>query len=328
LIEAAHDPLEVGAALSRLAEAAIAVAAEAASAEFAQVHGNVPDSELVVLGYGRLGGGVMTHASDLDIIYLFSGTYEGESVCAGIKNGRPLGATLYFNRLASRVSGALSVPTAEGALYEVDTRLRPQGTQGPLAASFDSFARYQRETAWTWEHMALTRARVLCGSPAARQELEGLITDVLNAPRDPENLRESLLAMRADMAAHKRPNGQLDAKLLRGGLVDLEFLVHYLQLREQTAFHPDLGKAIRQLIAEGCLPEELAGAHDLMIRMLVAARLLAPDLKLPAPAATKVLAQACGCESGTSLLHRFALARQSVARSWKSILDTDLETTE
>jgi glutamate-ammonia-ligase adenylyltransferase len=328
LIEAAHDPLEVGAALSRLAEAAIAVAVEAASEEFAQVHGQVPNSELVVLGYGRLGGGVMTHASDLDIIYLFSGTYEGESDCAEIEGGRPLGATLYFNRLASRVSGALSVPTVEGTLYEVDTRLRPQGTQGPLAASFDSFARYQRETAWTWEHMALTRARVLCGSPAARQELEGLIADVLNAPRDPENLRESLLTMRADMAAHKHPNGQLDAKLLRGGLVDLEFLVHYLQLREQTAFHPDLGKAIRQLIAEGFLPEELAGAHDLMIRMLVAARLLAPDLKLPAPAATKVLAQACGCDSGKSLLHRFALARQSVARSWKAILGTDLETTE
>ncbi|MCV5707315.1 hypothetical protein OFN27_29540, partial [Escherichia coli] len=73
--------------------------------------------------------------------------------------GRPLGATLYFNRLAQRVSAALSVPTAEGALYEVDTRLRPSGAQGPLAVSLDSFARYQRENAWTWEHMALTRAR-------------------------------------------------------------------------------------------------------------------------------------------------------------------------
>lgn len=327
LIDAAHDPLEIGAALSRLAEAAIAVAVEAASTEFAQVHGRVPDSELVVLGLGRLGGGVLTHASDLDIIYLFSGTHEGESDCAGIEDGRPLGATLYFNRLASRVSGALSVPTAEGALYEVDTRLRPQGTQGPLAASFDSFARYQHESAWTWEHMALTRARVLCGSPATRQELEGLIADVLTAPRDGTNLRDSLLTMRAEMAVHKLPKGPLDAKLLRGGLVDLEFLIHYLQLREQAAFHPNLGEAIRQLIAERLLPEELAAAHDLMTRMLVASRLLAPDLQLPAPAATKVLAQACGCDSGTSLLHQFELARQRVAHSWKVILDTDLETT-
>lgn len=325
LIEAAHDPLEIGAALSRLAETAIDLAVQAASAEFAKVHGLVPNSELVVLGLGRLGGGVMTHASDLDIIYLFSGTHDEESDCAGIKGCRPLGATLYFNRLASRVSGALSVPTAEGALYEVDTRLRPQGQQGPLAVSFDSFARYQFESAWTWEHMALTRARVLCGSPDARQELEAVISSVLNVPRDSINLRDSLLTMRAEMAAHKSPKGPLDAKLLRGGLVDLEFIVHFLQLRENTAFHPDLRAAIGQLIAEGLLPEELVPAHDLMIRMLVAARLLAPDLQLPAPAATTVLAQACGCDSGTSLLHRFTQARQSVAQSWKAILETDLE---
>lgn len=325
LIEAAHDPLEIGAALSRVAEAAIEIAVAAASEEFAQVHGRVPGSELVVLGLGRLGGGIMTHASDLDIIYLFSGTHDGESDCTGIEGGRPLGATLYFNRLASRVSGALSVPTAEGALYEVDTRLRPQGSQGPLAVSFDSFARYQRESAWTWEHMALTRARVLCGSAAARQELEAVIGDVLNAPRDSAELRESLLTMRNEMAAHKSPQGPLDAKLLRGGLVDLEFVVHYLQLRENTAFHPDLRAAIGQLVAEGLLPEELVSAHDLMIRMLVAARLLAPDLQMPSPAAALVLAQACGCDSGTSLLHHFAMARQSVAHSWQAIFETELE---
>lgn len=329
LMDAAHDPLEIGAALSRLAEAAIGVAVEAASDEFAKAHGRVPDSELVVLGLGRLGGGVLTHASDLDIIYLFSGMHEGESDCAGMESEgggcRPLSPALYFNRLASRISGALSVPTAEGALYEVDTRLRPQGNQGPLAVRFDSFARYQSESAWTWEHMALTRARVLCGSPAVRRELESLITDVLTAPRDPTNLRESLLTMRAEMAEHKPAKGPLDAKLMRGGLVDLEFLVHYLQLRDQTAFRPHLGEAIAQLVSEGLLPADLAVAHNLMIRMLVGARLLAPDLKLPAPAATQVLAQACGCDSGTSLLHHFTLARRSVAESWKAILGTDLE---
>ncbi len=325
LVGTAHDPLAIGAALSRVAEAAIAIAVEAASATFARAHGTIAASELVVLGLGRLGGGVMTHASDLDIIYLFSGTHEGESDCRGKAHCRPLGATLYFNRLASRVSAALSVPTAEGALYEVDTRLRPQGSQGPLAVSFDSFARYQRESAWTWEHMALTRARVLCGSPAARQDLEAIIASVLDAPRDSTELRASLLTMRAEMAAHKAPKGPLDAKLLRGGLVDLEFIVHYLQLRERTAFDPDLGVAIGQLIAQGLLPQTLAGAHDLMIRMLVSARLLAPDLQRPSAAAMAVLAQACGCDSGTSLLHQFSHARQSVARSWTAIFDTDLE---
>ncbi|OZA94072.1 MAG: glutamine-synthetase adenylyltransferase, partial [Erythrobacter sp. 34-65-8] len=147
LIEAVHDPLDIARALSRYAEAALQLASEAAAQEFAREHGRIAGSELLVLGFGRFGGGLLTHASDLDIVYLFSGTHEGES-----DGRRSLGATLYFNRLAQRVSAALSVPTAQGALYEVDTRLRPQGTQGPLAASIESFARYQREDAWTWEH--------------------------------------------------------------------------------------------------------------------------------------------------------------------------------
>ena len=167
---------------------------------------------------------------------------------AGESDGpRPLGATHYFNRLAQRVTAAMSVPTAEGALYEVDTRLRPQGAQGPLAVSLDSFARYQREEAWTWEHMALTRARPLTGSDAARDELQAIVDEVLGRPRDPDGAQADVLKMRADMAAHKPPQGPLDAKLLRGGLVDLEFLVHYLQLRERTGFDPDLGRAVEAL---------------------------------------------------------------------------------
>ena len=125
LIEAAHDPLDIAAGLARTAEAALQVAVEAAEEEFVAKHGRIAGCELIVLGLGRFGGGLLTHASDLDIIYLFTGTHEGES-----DGPRPLGATLYFNRLAQRVTAALSVPTAQGALYEVDTRLRPQGAQG------------------------------------------------------------------------------------------------------------------------------------------------------------------------------------------------------
>ncbi len=127
-----------------------------------------------MLGLGRLGGGALTHASDLDLIFLFSdGGEEGEGVQSD--GERPLGATLYFNRLAQRVSAALSVATAEGPLYEVDTRLRPQGAQGPLAVSLSGFERYQKEDAWTWEHMALNRARVLAGPPEARARLEAIL---------------------------------------------------------------------------------------------------------------------------------------------------------
>ncbi|WP_342773189.1 glutamine-synthetase adenylyltransferase [Alteraurantiacibacter aquimixticola] len=163
LIEGAHDPLDIAEGLCRVAEAALQSGAEAAIAEFEGKHGRIEDGELLVLGLGRLGGGALTHASDLDLIYLFDAEPGAES--DGL---RPLTTSLYFNRLATRVTAALSVPTAEGALYEVDTRLRPQGNQGPLAVSLESFAKYQQEDAWTWEHMALCRARPLFGPDAAR----------------------------------------------------------------------------------------------------------------------------------------------------------------
>lgn len=320
LVEAAHDPLDIAAALSRVAEAALICAVEAASEEFAQIHGHIPGGELLVLGLGRLGGGILTHASDLDLIYLFSGDFDGES------NGRrPLSPAHYFNRLAQRVTGALSVPTAAGALYEVDTRLRPQGNQGPLAVTIDSFARYQKESAWTWEHMALTRARVLAGPDKARDELEAVISEVLRRPRDPVQLKADVLKMRGEMAAHKRPRGVLDAKLARGALVDLEFLIHFVQLRERTGFNPDLGAAIAALAEQGLLAERLRNAHALLARLLVAARLLAPDLRLPPEPAASVLSRACGHETPAALLHAFDEARHDVAQAWAEQFGEQLE---
>ncbi|MEH6685135.1 MAG: bifunctional [glutamate--ammonia ligase]-adenylyl-L-tyrosine phosphorylase/[glutamate--ammonia-ligase] adenylyltransferase [Qipengyuania sp.] len=323
LVEAAHDPLEIAAGLARTAEAALQVAVAAAEEEFAAKHGRIAGSELVVVGLGRLGGGVLTHASDLDIVYLFTGTHEGES-----DGERPLGATLYFNRLAQRVTAALSVPTAQGALYEVDTRLRPQGNQGPLAASVESFARYQREDAWTWEHMALTRARVLVGSAAARAEVGELVTSILCRERDPDALRRDVLTMRGEMAAHKSAKGPLDAKLLRGGLVDIEFLVHYLQLRDRAALGPDLGPVIGKLVAAGELPPALAGAHRLMTRLLVGTRLLAPDLARPNPAAAALLARQSGCSDYADLTHCLRAARQDVAAAWQDVFGETLEMDE
>ena len=323
LIEAAQDPLAVAAALSRTAEAALEVACEAAAGEFSEKHGRIADSELVVLGLGRLGGGALTHASDLDIVYLFTGSHDAES-----DGQRPLGATLYYNRLAQRVSAALSVPTAQGALYEVDTRLRPQGNQGPLASSVESFARYQADDAWTWEHMALIRARVLVGSPAARAQLAGVIDTILNTPRDPAKLRADVLEMRAEMARHKSARGPLDAKLARGGLVDLEFITHYLQLRDGVGVTPDLQAAIADLAGAGLLPGSVGDAYDLMTRMLVGTRLLAPDLAPPGDAAAAILARLCGVEDFATLLARFAVARGDVAAAWRAVFGEELEIDE
>ncbi len=320
LIEQVRDPLEIAAALSRVAEAALIVLVDAAKAEFEAVHGRIARSELVVLGLGRLGGGALTHASDLDLVFLFTGDHGAES-----GGPRPLGATLYFNRLSQRVIAALSVPTAEGALYEVDTRLRPSGAQGPLAVTLGSFARYQRESAWTWEHMALTRARALYGPAAAREELGGMIIAVLSAPREPAKLRADVLHMRSEMALHKPPKSELDVKLLRGGLVDLEFMIHYLQLREGTALRPDLGGAIEELIAAGFLPRPLAESHRGLTRFLVAARLLAPDSDNPPSAAREALALACGYGDWNELTAGFGEARRAVAAAWQDLFGEQLE---
>jgi glutamate-ammonia-ligase adenylyltransferase len=335
LIEGLTDPLAIARALSRTAEAALQLATDATVAEFAAKHGRIAGSELLILGLGRLGGGALTHASDLDIVYLFTGDFAAQS-----DGPRPLGGTIYYNRLASRVSAALSVPTAQGALYEVDTRLRPQGNQGPLAVSCEAFGKYQREAAWTWEHMALARARVLYGSPAARAALEKVLAEVLHAPRDRAALRDAVLTMRTEMARHKPPTGPVDAKLARGGLVDIEFLVHYLQLKGEAAdgsalattaaqaLDPDLAVALGGLASAGLIPATLAAPHALMSRMLVAGRLLAPDGREPPPSAAKALARACGQASYADLLATFAAARSDVAAAWKQILGTDILETE
>ncbi|MEL7445440.1 MAG: bifunctional [glutamate--ammonia ligase]-adenylyl-L-tyrosine phosphorylase/[glutamate--ammonia-ligase] adenylyltransferase [Pseudomonadota bacterium] len=324
LVENLHDPLDIARALSRTAEAAVSVAAHSTAAEFAQSHGQIPGGELAIIGLGRLGGGVLTHASDLDMIYLFSGSFEAES-----DGPKPLGATLYFNRLAMRVSAALSVPTAQGALYEVDTRLRPQGNQGPLAVSIDAFGKYQREAAWTWEHMALARARVLVGSAAVRKQLDEIIGEVVCKSRDPRELRKNVLSMRGEMARHKLARGPLDVKLLRGGLVDIEFLVHYLQLRDgagnRDIVDPDLGEALERLTEADLVSDALLVAHGLMTRILVAGRLLAPDGAMPPAAAANALAKACRASNMAELLHSLAVARQSVAKSWADVFEQELE---
>jgi len=320
LIGGTHDPLDIARGFATVAEAALQAALAGTVAEFATDHGTVENSEMVILGLGRLGGEALTHASDLDIVYLFTGDHRAES-----DGERPTSATRYYNRLAQRVSVAMSVPTAEGPLYEVDTRLRPQGAQGPLAVSLESFARYQRESAWTWEHMALARARVVAGSFAARSDVDEVVREVLRTPRDPVTLREDVLRMRADMSAHKPPKGPLDAKLLRGGLVDIEFILHFVQLRDRVALDPRLAKVCETMVHAGYLRPEFARAHDFLTRLIVAARLMAPDLAVPPGAAGEALAQACRCADTDALQRALREARHEVARGWCDIFDEELE---
>ncbi|MGN6268282.1 MAG: bifunctional [glutamine synthetase] adenylyltransferase/[glutamine synthetase]-adenylyl-L-tyrosine phosphorylase [Sphingomonas sp.] len=314
IVAGASDPLEVAAGYARVAEAAIGLLGQATVADFARRHGRVPDSELVILALGRLGGGALTHASDLDLIYLFTGDYAAES-----DGEKPLGAVHYYNRLAQRLSGALSVPTASGPLYEIDTRLRPSGNQGPLVVSRDGFARYQREEAWTWEHMALTRARPVFGSAPARAAVQAVIDEVLAGQRPERDIAAEARKMRAEMAAHKPPQGPLDAKLAPGGLVDLEFAVHVAQLVHRTGFDPHLGEAIAALAAHDLVPAVLGPAYAFLTRLLVATRLLAPDGEPPAPTTRTLIARAAGVADWQAVVATLAATRQEVLAAWIEI---------
>ena len=317
LITGASDPIEVGRGYGRTAEAALETLGLAAVAEFEAAHGRVPGGELLILALGRFGGGVMTHASDLDLIYLFTGDFLAES-----DGPRPLGATTYFQRLAQRVTVAMSVQTAAGPLYEVDTRLRPSGTQGLLAASVDSFARYQEEGAWTWEHMALTRARPVFGSAAARAEVQAVIDATLRRPRDVPKLIADAAKMRGDIATHKPPAGPLDVKLIEGGLVDAEFAVHVLQLGKHVGFDPDLASAITMLEEADLLAAGFGNAFALLTRMLITLRLVSPDSSEPPEASRALVARRCGHDDWDGLMAAYDAARSLIAREWRRISAT------
>ncbi|HUP67759.1 MAG TPA: glutamine-synthetase adenylyltransferase, partial [Sphingomicrobium sp.] len=261
-----------------------------------------------------LGGCALTHASDLDLIYLH--TASGDGVSDGAK---PLGPNDYFNRLASRVTAALSVPTAAGPLYDVDTRLRPEGATGMLIVSLDAFEQYQRQDAWTWEHMALCRARPVFGSPAARERASAIIAEVLRMPRDHTKLVADAIKMRSEMERHKPAKSELDVKLGRGGLVDLEFAIHVLQLDRHVALDPRLDAALAEMAADSLVPTNIVDAQQLLTRMLVMMRLVAPGDIKPTGETWQLVAEACGAANWDTLLAEHDAARHSIAALWDRI---------
>jgi glutamate-ammonia-ligase adenylyltransferase len=192
----------------------------------------MPGPGAAVLALGKLGGREITAASDLDLILIY------EHADGALSDGpRPLDASQYYTRLTQRLIAALSAPTAEGRLYEVDMRLRPSGRSGPLATRLAAFAAYQAGEAWTWEHMALTRARPISGSGSLRADIAGVIAATLTQPRDIALVARDVLSMRETLAREKSEDNPWDLKYARGGLVDLEFLAQYLQLVHGHA-HP------------------------------------------------------------------------------------------
>ncbi len=187
---------------------------------FEQRHGIIPGSETALLAFGRLGSREMSVTSDLDVILL----YDAPGSMEMSDGEKPLATSHYFTRLTQRLIAAISAQTAEGVLYEVDMRLRPSGNAGPLATSLKSFRQYQHEQAWTWEHMALTRARVIFANEGFSSRIEQTIKDIICRNSDREKILTDAREMRARLARDRLPRHAFDLKLVRGGLMDIEFI--------------------------------------------------------------------------------------------------------
>jgi len=225
------DGPQAGAVLADIAETTLAALLPAVTADFARRHGQVPGGAFAVIGMGRLGSREMTLASDLDLILI----YEAPPSSEASDGAHPLPVASYYARLSQRLIGAIIAPTAEGPLYAVDMRLRPSGAAGPIASSLAGFARYQREAAWTWEHMALTRARPVAGDAALCRRIAEVIAGVLGSAREPRRLLIDVADMRRRIAAENPRPSPWHLKNRSGGLLDLEFIVQYLVLREAAS---------------------------------------------------------------------------------------------
>ncbi len=221
-ISAAH----AGGAYALLAECIIEAMQAEVEREMVKAHGRVPGGAAAVVAMGKLGGREMTASSDLDLILIYD--FDAEATMSS--GPKPLPITQYYTRLTQRLISAFTAPTAEGTLYEVDMRLRPSGQKGPVATQLSSFVHYQASEAWTWEHMALTRARVISGPPALRAAVETAIREVLVKPRDRAKTAADVRDMRARIEREKGTRDPWELKQVRGGLVDLEFIAQYAQL--------------------------------------------------------------------------------------------------
>ncbi len=226
LLAGTVTPRQAGHAYSDLAEALVVAMLAAVRREFEAAHGKLRGAEVAVLAMGRLGGREMTATSDLDLILL----YDFDERATASSSKRSLPPLQYFARLTQRLLAAISAPTAEGMLYAVDFRLRPSGKSGPLATHIDAFATYQAKEAWTWEHMALTRARPIAGDARIVKRAADVIAKLIRTPHDRKKVLADVAEMRAMVEEAKGGEGAWDLKQAPGGLVDIEFIAQALEL--------------------------------------------------------------------------------------------------
>ncbi len=258
-----------GEQFTALAETLLGHLFVAVRAEFAKRHGTIPGASAALLAFGKMASREMTVSSDLDFILLYDATGEAEES----DGEKPLALNQYFTRLTQRLVAAITSPTSEGVLYEADMRLRPSGNAGPLATSLPGFIQYHHDNAWTWEHLALSRARVIASDGGLDQRIEAALQEILGRPRDVAKTIEDVSAMRALMARERPPRHPFDLKLANGGLVDLEFIAQSAQLVARSsidASHATTAEVLLKLGRLGLVPEgeRLSEIHRLYSTVL------------------------------------------------------------
>jgi [glutamine synthetase] adenylyltransferase / [glutamine synthetase]-adenylyl-L-tyrosine phosphorylase len=222
-------------AFADVAEGIVHTVHDLVTDRFAAQHGRISGQQTAIVAMGRLGSREMTASSDLDLILL----YDFDPEQPDSDGPRPLHGAHYFARFTQRLISAFTTRTNYGVLYDVDMRLRPSGRAGPVASHIASFAEYQEREAWTWEHMALTRARVISAPLEFRTQIEKIIRDVLTRPRDTAVVANDVAEMRRAIALEKGEDDVWDLKYAAGGLVDIDFITQYLQLVHAAA-KPDI----------------------------------------------------------------------------------------
>ena len=227
VIQGLSDVEQAGPAYAVVADTVIKGLQGIVEREMAAAHGSVPGGAFVVVALGKLGGREMTATSDLDLVFIYTHDRDGTAS----DGPKPLAPSAYFARMAQRFIAGLTAMTAEGRLYDVDMRLRPSGNQGPVAVRFETFVEYHRQHSWTWERMALTRARVLSGPEALQARVgDAIRTALTQSPTDPVTMLSDARAMREKLAAQFPGREKWDLKFAPGGLVDIEFVAQILQL--------------------------------------------------------------------------------------------------
>jgi [glutamine synthetase] adenylyltransferase / [glutamine synthetase]-adenylyl-L-tyrosine phosphorylase len=294
---------------------------------FAAEHGRIRGGRVAVVALGKLGSREMTAASDLDLMLI----YDFPTDASESDGRKPLGPTLYYARLTQRLISALTAPTKAGRLYEVDMRLRPSGRQGPLATQFASFKLYQQDEAETWEHMALTRARLVAGDASLGADIAKTVRQTLTRERDAAKIAHETRAMRALIAREKGDRDVWDLKLAAGGLIDIEFVAQYVQLafahEHPAILHVSTCKVVEEAGRVGLITPEQAeifiDAHRLYTDATQFMRLSVSGPFDPAKAAAGVkrrIAAAVGSPDFEAFAAALGDARKQVRAAFEAIV--------